>query len=123
LLPPRIALEVGLVVELGRVDEDARYDLVGAPLRLVDQRHVGGVERPHRRHQRPRAVTQIRQRAGQFFTGSNGLHGRRASVNLLTGRRFDAVGEEIKHDASAFHRLRQRKGRHRQVDDRCRIWF
>ena len=44
---------------------------------------------------------------------------RRASDNLLTGRRFGARGgKDASHEPAAFHRLRQRKGRHRQVDHR-----
>src|SRR3954465_7365376 len=38
-------------------------------------------------------------------------------VNLLTGGACTRAGGKIKHGPAAFHRLRQRKGRHRQVDD------
>ena len=51
-LLPRIAVEVLVRAELQRIDEDRRDDAVGAAPRLRDQRHVAGVERAHRRHQR-----------------------------------------------------------------------
>ena len=66
-----------------RIDEDRRRDRVGPPLRLFDQRHVPGVERTHRRHQRERpSPLQLAERARQFFTGANRLHAARASDNL-----------------------------------------
>ena len=38
-------------------------------------------------------------------------------VNFATGGACTCAGGKIKHEPAAFHRLRQRKGRHRQVDD------
>ena len=55
LFAARIAAEVLALAELRRIDEDRRGDPVRALLRLGDQRHVPGVERAHRRHQRDRA--------------------------------------------------------------------
>src|SRR4051812_39314093 len=37
-------------------------------------------------------------------------------VNSLTGGACTCAGGKIKHEPAAFHRLRQRKGRDRQVD-------
>src|SRR5437868_10762151 len=39
-------------------------------------------------------------------------------VNSLTGGACTCAGGKIKHGPAAFHRLRQRKGRDRQIDDR-----
>jgi hypothetical protein len=71
--------------------------MAGAPPGFVDQRHMARMERAHRRNQRELPLAaQSGERACQFFTRANGLHGWGASVNLSTGRRFGAAGEKIK---------------------------
>jgi len=51
-LAARIASEILVGAELGRVDEDRDRDPVRPLLRLRHKRHVPGVEGAHRRHQR-----------------------------------------------------------------------
>ena len=66
-----------------------RGDRVRAALRLLDQRHVPGVERAHRRHQRELAGSaSAERRARQFFTVTNDLHAAGASGKLRDGRRL-----------------------------------
>ena len=55
-LAARIGGEILVRAELGRIDEDRGDDMVRAPPRLGDQRHMAGVERAHRRHEGDRAA-------------------------------------------------------------------
>ena len=65
-----------------------RRDLVGAPLGLLDQRHMPGVERAHRRHQRePARQMPARARANSSLLRTICTRPR-ASVNLCAGRRL-----------------------------------
>ena len=75
-LAARIGGEILVRAELGGVDEDRGDDVARAPPRLRDQRHVAGVERAHRRHQRHRAAVRA-QRRDRLRAGSpvtNDLH-------------------------------------------------
>ena len=51
LLAARIAAEVLVGTELGRIDEDRRGHVVGAPPGFVDQRQMTRVQRPHGRNE------------------------------------------------------------------------
>jgi hypothetical protein len=49
-LAPGIALEIGLVVELDRIDEDRRHHSRALAPGLLDQGAVAGMQRAHRRY-------------------------------------------------------------------------
>ncbi len=51
----RVTREIGGIVELGRVDEDAEDNAFVLGARAGEQRLVAGVERAHRRHEADRA--------------------------------------------------------------------
>ena len=51
LLVAGIRVEVCILVELGRVDEQAQDDQVALRARCLDQREMAAMERAHRRHE------------------------------------------------------------------------
>ncbi len=73
-LLPRIARKILVRPELQRIDEDRGDHMIRQPSRLVDQRHMPGMQCAHRRHERHAPV---HRRAGgaQIGQGADGLHG------------------------------------------------
>jgi len=49
---PGIAVEVFVRAELQRIDENRRHHPVDRHARRIDERHVSGVKRTHRRNER-----------------------------------------------------------------------
>ncbi len=72
----RIAREVLIRTELGRVDEDAGDDDIGVRARLCDQRMMARVQIAHRRHQAdaPLAAEQIADQGVQCRAAAKDLH-------------------------------------------------
>src|SRR5206468_7035690 len=74
-----IAREVVPGLELRLVDEEAHHDAVALGARGLEQRHVAGVQRAHRRHETDRSLG--REGGLQLGDSADGLHGLVASAS------------------------------------------
>ena len=69
-----VAVQVGRVAELRRVDEQAHHDRVAGRPRGGEQRAVAVVERAHRRHEADPAVAPVRERGTGIGDGPRDDH-------------------------------------------------
>ena len=126
---PGIAGEILVGAELGRIDEDRGGDMIGLRSRSGSAPCGRHAARPWSARERSCAALaqgdDVQPRAGR----AHGLFARiqAPSVRPVTGRgSWRRAGNKFKGARgmaqAAFHHLRQRKGRHRQVDHRspCR---
>ena len=82
----RIGHEIGRVIELCRVDKNARYGDAALAPRGADQCNVTFVPCPHRRHQADdRAPPELLQSAPKAHDCPNNLHNRHLRKTLTNG--------------------------------------